>query len=104
MPNPTHVERLATPRFTKDDAVRPQPEAIANHVALGHFALSLGVGFFLAVIVAKSPILEVIVLGVLLVRTVSSVAKLQRHYQKAVTLEAPYHATLQLIADAGREG
>ena len=50
----------------------------------------LGIGFYLAVIVWKVPIVELAVVGVLLKKTTNNVTKIQRNYQEAISLERPY--------------
>ena len=59
--------------------------------------LILGVGFYLAIIVWKVPIIELGVIGVLLKKTTNNITKMQRGYQEAVTYEQPYLDVRALI-------
>ncbi|MGH6896879.1 MAG: ABC transporter ATP-binding protein [Geminicoccaceae bacterium] len=53
-------------------------------------AICLGVGFFLAISVWQVPIVELVVVGVLLKKTTSGIAKIQQSFQKAVMVESAY--------------
>jgi ATP-binding cassette, subfamily C, bacterial len=95
-----------------DRKVRSLRKALRRQVVSGEalqslrevlLALSLGVGFLVAVAVWHTPVLEVLVLGGLLAKTVGSIGKVQQQYQKAVMLESPYHATQRLVAETAAE-
>lgn len=63
-------------------------------------AVCLGCGFYATTIFMDVPVLQLLVMGLLMFQTVSSVGKIQRYYQKAVLLESPYWATRDLIRSA----
>ena len=63
------------------------------------FALFLGVGAYLALVVWAVPVVELIVVGVLLSRAVKGVGKIQAQYQKVVVHEFPYHELRNFIQE-----
>ena len=63
-------------------------------------ATVIGIGFFVATTRWNVPVSQLLVMGVLLFQTVSSVGKMQRQFQKAVLLESPYWSMRALIAEA----
>ena len=68
----------------------------------GHEILSticLGAGFFIAINIWQASIVELVVVGVLLKRTTSGIAKLQQFFQKAVMVESAYVEMQELITE-----
>jgi ATP-binding cassette subfamily C protein len=65
-------------------------------------AICLGSGFFVAIAVWQVPIVELVVVGVLLKRTSTGIAKIQQLFQQAVAVESPYLEVTAFIADAER--
>jgi ATP-binding cassette subfamily C protein len=67
--------------------------------------VTLGIGVYLAVVVAKLSLAELVVLGIVFFQVVSIVNKLQKFIQQAAENESSYIRTLQLIerAEAQRE-
>lgn len=63
-------------------------------------AVGLGLGFYVAVAVWRVGVLELLVAGVVLERTITNFRKMQVQLQNAVILESAYLATKALIADA----
>jgi ATP-binding cassette subfamily C protein len=61
--------------------------------------LILGIGFYLAIVVWKVPIVDLAVVGVLLKKTTNNVTKIQRNYQEAISLEQPYIDIRGLIGE-----
>ena len=61
--------------------------------------LILGIGFYLAIVVWKVPLIELAVVGVLLKKTTNNVTSIQRNYQEAVGLEQPYLEVRELIRE-----
>ncbi len=64
------------------------------------FAVLLGIGFWLAHSVWSMPIAELLVVGLVLYRTVSSLGNVQKAYQQAVMFESAHYATEEMIAEA----
>ena len=67
------------------------------------FALLLGVGAYLAMVVWEIPVVELIIIFAVINRAVRGIGKLQAHYQKAVTGEYPFlelQAVMKEIKDA----
>ncbi len=64
------------------------------------FAILLGIGFWLAHSVWSMPIAELLVVGIVLYRTVSSLGNVQKAYQQAVMFESAHAATEEMIAEA----
>ena len=62
-------------------------------------AICLGTGFFVAISVWQVPIVDLIVIGVLLTRTTSGVAKIQQQFQKALMVESAYLEVQELITE-----
>ncbi len=70
------------------------------------FALILGLGAYLALVVWSVPIAELLVVGFILLRAVRGLGKLQQQYQTSVALEYPFielSETLQEIEQAKEE-
>ena len=63
-------------------------------------AISLGVAFYGAVVVASYPLSEFLVMGVLLGKTMDNVGRIQEGFQKAISLESPYYAMKEVTAEA----
>lgn len=63
-------------------------------------AVCLGGAGFLAIAVWQVPVAELVVVGILLSRTVTSLSKLQSQYQAAVVYESPYNDLVALIEEA----
>ncbi len=61
------------------------------------YAVVLGVGAYMALVVWSVPVVELIVVGVILIRAVRSLGKLQQQYQTAVALEYPYIEVNQVL-------
>jgi ATP-binding cassette subfamily C protein len=61
----------------------------------------LGAGCFLAIGVWQVPIVELVVVGVLLRKTTSGLARIQQSFQKAVMVESAYLEANDLITEAG---
>lgn len=66
-------------------------------------AIVLSIGFYLTVEVFQVPIAEVLVMGVVVLRLISSIGKLQTAYQKAAILESAFVACQELIKAAEDE-
>jgi ATP-binding cassette subfamily C protein len=62
----------------------------------------LGVGFYLAIVLWKVPLIELAVVGVLLKKTTNNVTKIQRSYQEAIGLEKPYIDVRELINETAK--
>jgi ATP-binding cassette, subfamily C, bacterial len=62
-------------------------------------AICLGVGFFVAISIWQVPIVDLMVVGVLLSRTTSGVAKIQQQWQKALMVESAFVEVQELIAE-----
>jgi ATP-binding cassette subfamily C protein len=63
-------------------------------------AICLGSGFFVAIAIWQVPIVELVVVGVLLKRTSTGIAKIQQLFQQAVAVESPYLEVSAFIAEA----
>jgi ATP-binding cassette subfamily C protein len=63
-------------------------------------AICFGVAFFVAISVWEVPIVELVVVGVLLKKTTSGIAKIQQSFQKAVMVESAYLEAQELITEA----
>jgi ATP-binding cassette subfamily C protein len=61
--------------------------------------LILGIGFYLAIVVWKVPIIQLAVVGVLLKKTTNNMTSIQRNYQAAISLEKPYTEVRELIGE-----
>ncbi len=66
-------------------------------------AILLSLGFYVAVEVFQAPIAEVLVMGLVILRLISSVGRLQTAYQKAAVLESAFLACQELITAAEDE-
>lgn len=66
-------------------------------------ALALGLGFWVAWAIWKIPVAELVVIGIVLYRSVSSIGKLQKAYQTAVEMEASWYHAEELVAQAAAE-
>jgi ATP-binding cassette, subfamily C, bacterial len=64
-------------------------------------AICFGVAFFVAFSVWEVPIVELVVVGVLLKKSTSGIAKIQQSFQKAVMVESAYLEAQELITEAG---
>ena len=67
-------------------------------------AIVIGVGFYVATTRWNVPVSQLLVMGVLLYRAISSIGKMQRQLQKAVLYESPYWSMRQLIDEAAAAG
>lgn len=65
--------------------------------------LALGVGFWVAFVLWQVPVAELVVVGIVLYRSVSSIGKLQKAYQTAVENEASWYHAEELIAEAAAD-
>ena len=63
--------------------------------------LAIALFVFLAVTVWASSVIDVVFLGVILLRIVKVVNKMQRNYQRAIQMEAPYLSLEKLFREAG---
>jgi len=66
-------------------------------------AVALGAGFWVAWAIWKVPVAELVVVGIVLYRSVSSIGKLQKAYQTAVEMEASWYHAEELIALAAAD-
>lgn len=66
-------------------------------------AIALGSGFWVAWSIWKVPVAELVVVGIVLYRSVSSIGKLQKAYQTAVEMEASWYHAEELIAQAAAD-
>jgi len=71
-------------------------EALTN-LQLVVMALFLGAGFYVLFTYFEAPLAEIIVAGLVVSRSVNAIGKLQKAYQKAMTLESAFTATRELI-------
>ena len=62
-------------------------------------AAAIGLGFYLATIHGDVPVSELLVMGLLLFRTVTSIGVMQRQLQKALFVESGYWAMRDLISE-----
>ncbi|MCS6876895.1 MAG: ABC transporter ATP-binding protein/permease [Geminicoccaceae bacterium] len=74
-----------------------------NNLQDALFALALGVGFWVAFAIWQIPVAELVVVGIVLFRSVSSIGKLQKAYQAAVENEASWYHCERLIAEASAD-
>jgi ATP-binding cassette subfamily C protein len=63
-------------------------------------AVCLGAGFFFARDFFNTPVPELIVMGVLIAQTVSSISKVQQQIQEAVVEESAFYSVHNMITDA----
>ncbi len=76
---------------------------LLNSAQLIVMALFLGGGFYILFTFFEAPLAEIIVAGLVVSRSVSSLGKLQKAYQKAMALESAFMSTRELIDEAGRD-
>ncbi len=76
---------------------------VISYVQEAALVLLLAGGFYLAHIVWGVPIAELIVTGIVLRRTVSSLTKVQKAYVRAVQLEPSFDAVARLLEETARE-
>ena len=62
-------------------------------------AICLGIGFFAAISIWQVPIVELVVVGLLLSKATSGLARLQQQFQKALMVESAYLEVEELIAE-----
>jgi ATP-binding cassette subfamily C protein len=62
-------------------------------------SICLGIGFFAAISVWQVPIVELVVVGLLLSKATSGLARLQQQFQKALMVESAYLEVEELIAE-----
>ena len=62
-------------------------------------AICLGAGFFAAISLWQVPIVDLVVVGLLLSRTTSGVAKIQQQFQKALMVESAFLEVQELITE-----
>ena len=62
-------------------------------------AIGLGIGFFVAITIWQVPIVDLVVVGVLLSRTTSGLARIQQQFQKALMVESAYLEVQALITE-----
>lgn len=84
---------------------RAMRKGVTATVFLKHFqemliVVSMGAGLFAAVTFLKIELAELLVMIVVIVNSIKNLAKMQRQYQKAASLEAPYEAVHKFIKDA----
>ncbi len=71
-------------------------EALSN-LQLVVMAIFLGSGFYVLFTYFEAPLAEIIVAGLVVARSVNAIGKLQKVYQKAMTLESAFISTKELI-------
>ena len=76
---------------------------LLNSAQLIVMALFLGGGFYILFTYFEAPLAEIIVAGLVVSRSVSSLGKLQKAYQKAMSLESAFMSTKELIDEAGSD-
>ncbi len=95
-----------------DDRIRRMKRALRrqtsdaqalSYIQEGALVLLLAGGFYVAHVLWRVPIAELIVSAIVLRRTVSSFTKVQKAYVRAVQLEPSYLAVAQLMEDTERE-
>jgi ATP-binding cassette subfamily C protein len=64
-------------------------------------AVCLGIGFFAAISIWQVPIVDLVVVGLLLSKATSGLARLQQQFQKALMVESAYLEVEELIAETG---
>ena len=62
--------------------------------------LCIAVGFYFASTRSEMPVSELLVIGYLLFKTIASIGRIQKNYQRAVLYESPYRAITGLIEQA----
>ena len=63
-------------------------------------AVCIAVGFYIATTRLSVPISELLIIGYLMLKTVSSIGKIQKQFQRAVQFESPYWAISDMIDQA----
>ena len=76
---------------------------VISHVQEIALVLLLVVGFYLAHVFWAVPIADLLVTGIVLRRTVSSLTKVQKAYVRAAQLEPSFDAVAKLLEDTARE-
>ncbi len=76
---------------------------LLNSAQLIVMALFLGGGFYILFTYFEAPLAEIIVAGLVVSRSVASLGKLQKAYQKAMSLESAFMSTKELIDEAGSD-
>jgi ATP-binding cassette, subfamily C, bacterial len=74
-----------------------------NNLQLVVMAVFLGGGFFVLFTFFEAPLAEIIVAGLVVSRSVNAIGKLQKVYQKAMTLESAFISTRDLINEIGAD-
>jgi ATP-binding cassette subfamily C protein len=64
-------------------------------------ALATGIGFYVALEIAKFGATELLVMGLIILKVVKNMATVQRQYQNVALLESPYNAIQELIEETG---
>jgi ATP-binding cassette subfamily C protein len=87
------------------NAVRKQVimTELLNSLQLVVMAIFLGAGFFVLYHFFEAPLAEIIVSGLVVSRSVHSIGKLQKAYQKVMTLESSFTVTQELIAETAAD-
>ncbi len=62
-------------------------------------AICLGIGFFAAITIWQVPIVELVVVGLLLSKATSGIARIQQQFQKALMVESAYLEVQALITE-----
>jgi ATP-binding cassette subfamily C protein len=76
---------------------------LLNSAQLIVMALFLGGGFYVLFTFFEAPLAEVVVAGLVVSRSVQSLGKLQKSYQKAMSLESAFMSTKELIDEVGAD-
>lgn len=76
---------------------------LTKHLQEPLLAICLGIGIYFASVRWGMPIPELLVTGLLLERTVTTVGKVQQQLQKAASIESAYWAIHRMIADTEAE-
>jgi ATP-binding cassette subfamily C protein len=76
---------------------------LLNSAQLIVMALFLGGGFYVLFTFFEAPLAEVIVAGLVVSRSVQSLGKLQKAYQKAMSLESAFMSTKELIEEVAAD-
>lgn len=70
-----------------------------NNLSEAMATLVLGAGFYLAVTFGQVPFAELAVIGLLLIRVITTISKIQKQYQNAVVMESAYYNVRTLIEE-----
>ena len=76
---------------------------LLNNLQLVVMAVFLGGGFYVLFTYFEAPLAEIIVAGLVVSRSVNAIGKLQKVYQKAMTLESAFISTRELIDEIGAD-